>query len=178
MDDADPLASLRGCFALPHDVIYLDGNSLGARPVVALERIQQLVAREWGEGLVGSWKEAGWFDLPLRLGDMLAPLIGAAPGEVAVTDSTSVNLFKVLAAALQMQTTTTRRTILSERENFPSDLYIAEGLARWLDRGYELRFVDSPQELDAAIDGTTAVVMLTHVNYRTGHLHDLASSPT
>ena len=173
MDAADPLANLRALFDLPADLIYLDGNSLGARPRSAAARAGQVVAEEWGNGLIRSWNQAGWFDMPLRLGDLLAPLIGAAAGEVAVTDTTSVNLFKVLAAALDMQADARRRIIVTERANFPSDLYIAEGLTRWLARGYQLRLVDSPQELLQAIDATTAVVMLTHVNYRTGHLHDM-----
>ncbi len=173
LDAADPLARLRARFSLPDDLIYLDGNSLGAQPKAALARVQQVVAQEWGVDLIRSWNQAGWFDLPLRLGDMLAPLIGAAAGEVAVTDSTSINLFKVLAAALQLQEPSGRRVIVSERENFPSDLYIAEGLTAWLQRGYRLRLVDSPEELRATIDCDTAVVMLTHVNYRTGRLLDL-----
>lgn len=173
LDADDRLAPLRDLFDLPDDLIYLDGNSLGARPRSASTRVQQVVAQEWGNGLVRSWNDADWFAMPLRLGDLLAPLIGAAPGEVAVTDTTSVNLFKVLAAALGMQTDTRRRVIVSERANFPSDLYIAEGLAHWLDRGHQLRLVDSAEELAQAIDATTAVVMLTHVNYRTGHLHDM-----
>jgi kynureninase len=175
LDRADLLAGVRERFDLPHGLIYLDGNSLGARPRAALDRVRQVVAEEWGTDLIRSWNQAGWFQMPLRLGDMLAPLIGAAPGEVAVTDSTSVNLFKVLAAALQMQASTRRRTIVSERGNFPSDLYIAEGLTAWLDRGYQLRLVDAPEELHTAIDTDTAVVMLTHVNYRSGHLHDMAA---
>ncbi|MBC7415449.1 MAG: kynureninase [Herminiimonas sp.] len=173
LDRADPLAPLRERFILPDDVIYLDGNSLGARPKAALERARQVIGQEWGIDLIRSWNHAGWFEMPLRLGNLLAPLIGAAEGEVAVTDSTSINLFKVLAAALQLQAPTGRRVIVTERGNFPSDLYIAEGLTAWLDRGYRMRLVDSPAELHAAIDDETAVVMLTHVNYRTGHLHDL-----
>ena len=173
MDAVDPLAPLRTLFDLPEGLIYLDGNSLGARPRSATARAQQVVAEEWGKGLIRSWNQAGWFDLPLRLGDLLAPLIGAAAGEVAVTDTTSVNLFKVLAAALHMQTDARRRVIVTERENFPSDIYIAEGLTCWLQRGYHLRLVDSPAELAQAIDASTAVAMLTHVNYRTGYLHDM-----
>ena len=173
LDAADRLAPLRSLFDLPADLIYLDGNSLGARPRSASARMHQVVTQQWGNGLIRSWNDAGWFSMPLRLGDLLAPLIGAAPGEVAVTDTTSVNLFKVLAAALAMQADARRRVIVSERANFPSDLYIAEGLTRWLDRGYRLRLVDSPEELAQAIDATTAVVMLTHVNYRTGTLHDM-----
>lgn len=176
-DAADPLAPLRDQFALPHGVIYLDGNSLGARPAAALGRAQEVIRQEWGSDLIRSWNKAGWFDLPSRLGDKLAPLIGAAAGEVVVTDSTSVNLFKALAAGLQIQAanpaTAARRVIVTERANFPTDIYIAQGLTEWLDRGYSLRLVDAPEELAAAIDGEVALVMLTHVNYRSGHLLDM-----
>jgi kynureninase len=179
LDQQDPLAPLRDQFALPDGVIYLDGNSLGARPKAALARAQQVVEQEWGHDLIRSWNQAGWFDLPSRLGDLLAPLIGAAADEIVVTDTTSLNLFKVLAGALQRQASApasaARRIIVSERSNFPTDLYMAEGLARWLDRGYRLRLVDSPDELAAAIDTDTAIVMLTHVNYRSGRLLDMAA---
>lgn len=179
-DASEALAHLRDQFDLPEGVIYLDGNSLGARPKAALERAQQVIAQEWGEDLIRSWNKAGWFDMPSRLGDKLAPLVGAGLGEIVVTDTTSVNLFKVLAAALQRQATDPaamqRKTIVSERANFPTDLYIAQGLTAWLDRGYRLRLVDSPEELQSAVDADTAVVMLTHVNYRTGHMHDMRTT--
>ena len=177
-DAADPLASLRERFDLPPGVIYLDGNSLGARPRAALARAQQVVAQEWGVGLIKSWNTAGWFDMPKRLGDRLAPLIGARAGEVAVTDTTSLNLFKALAAALHLQAqgeTSHRRTIVTERSNFPTDIYMAEGLTNWLERGYRVRLVDSLEEIPAAVDGDCAVLMLTHVNYRTGYQHDMAA---
>ncbi|GIZ53583.1 kynureninase [Noviherbaspirillum aridicola] len=175
LDAHDELAALRSEFELPRGVIYLDGNSLGARPCAALERARELIGEEWGNGLIRSWNKAGWFTLPTRLGDKLAPLVGAGAGQVVVTDSTSVNLFKVLAAALhsQAERDDKRKVIVSERSNFPTDLYIAQGLAAWLDRGYRLRLVDSPAELAAAVDDSTAVLMLTHVNYRTGHMHDM-----
>ena len=174
LDSKDDLATLRDQFALPEGVIYLDGNSLGARPKKALERAREVLEQEWGNDLIRSWNKAGWFDLPLRLGDKLAKLIGAGPGEVAVTDSTSLNLFKVLAAALQLQAgRSDRKTIVTERSNFPTDVYMAQGLTTWLDRGYRLRLVDSPEELNGAIGQDTAVVMLTHVNYRTGYMHDM-----
>ncbi|MGE8099142.1 kynureninase [Pseudomonas fluorescens] len=175
LDAQDPLAHLRHQFALPEDVIYLDGNSLGARPVAALERAQAVIAEEWGNGLIRSWNSAGWRDLPERLGNRLAGLIGAGEGEVVVTDTTSINLFKVLGAALRVQAmrAPTRRVIVSESSNFPTDLYIAEGLMDLLQQGYSLRLVDSPEELAQAIDQDTAVVMLTHVNYKTGYMHDM-----
>ena len=176
-DAEDQLAALRQQFDLPEGVIYLDGNSLGARPKAALARAQHIIAQEWGADLIRSWNKAGWFDLPSRLGNQIAPLIGAGADEVVVTDSTSINLFKALAAALQAQAdqpkTSRRRVIVTERANFPTDIYIAQGLTQWLERGYQLRLVDTPQELESAIDTDVAVVMLTHVNYRSGHLHDM-----
>ncbi|MEC4721204.1 kynureninase [Noviherbaspirillum sp. CPCC 100848] len=177
LDADDPLRPLREQFALPDGVIYLDGNSLGARPKSALDRARQVVEAEWGKDLIRSWNKAGWFDLPARLGAKLAPLIGARPDEVVVTDSTSVNLFKALAAALHQQEQSypdrSRRVIVTERENFPTDVYIAQGLASWLERDYEIKLIDSPAQLREAVDASTAVVMLTHVNYRTGRMHDM-----
>ncbi|MEB0138422.1 MULTISPECIES: kynureninase [unclassified Undibacterium] len=176
LDRDDALAALRNEFLLPPEVIYLDGNSLGARPKAALERARQVIADEWGQDLIKSWNSAGWFDLPSTLGDQLAPLIGAAAGEVVVTDSTSINLFKAIAAALQMQAADSRRkTIITERSNFPTDIYMAEGLTRWLDRGYRLVLIDQPEQLAEVINEETALVMLTHVNYRSGYLHDMTA---
>ena len=181
-DAQDPLAALRDQFDLPPHVIYLDGNSLGARPKAALPRAQQVIAQEWGHDLIRSWNTAGWFDLPKRLGNRLAPLVGAADDEVVVTDTTSVNLFKALAAALHMQAADpdpdrqARRVIVTERSNFPTDIYMAQGLSTWLDRGYRVKLVDAVEELPAAIGADTAVVMLTHVNYRTGYQHDMRAT--
>jgi kynureninase len=172
LDRADALARFRDRFALPPGVIYLDGNSLGALPKATPARVEAVIRGEWGEGLIRSWTRHGWIDLPLRLGDKIARLIGAAPGEVAVGDSTSVNLFKLLAGALALRPG--RRVILSERDNFPTDLYIAEGLAALLGRGHELRLVDGA-EVEAAIGADTALVLLTHVNYRSGRMHDMAA---
>jgi kynureninase len=177
LDRADPLAPLREQFALAPDTIYLDGNSLGVPPRAAAARAHSVIASEWGAGLIRSWNSAGWFAMPRRLGNLLAPLIGAAPDEVVVTDTISINLFKVLSAALRVAHARDpkRRVIVSERSNFPSDLYIAQGLIEQLDRGYTLRLVDDPAELPAAIDADTAVAMITHVNYRTGYMHDMAA---
>ncbi|WP_069269020.1 kynureninase [Paraburkholderia nodosa] len=177
LDAADPLALLRDQFTLSPNVIYLDGNSLGVPPVAAAQRAQTVIGAEWGEGLIRSWNAAGWFSLPRRLGDKLATLIGAAHNEVVVTDTISINLFKTLSAALRMQDKRDpkRRVIVSERSNFPTDLYIAQGLIKQLDRGYELRLVDDPSELSAAITDDVAVAMITHVNYRTGYMHDMAA---
>ncbi|MFC5698651.1 kynureninase [Pseudomonas sp. GCM10022186] len=176
LDAQDPLAHLRADFALPEGVIYLDGNSLGARPVAALERAREVVGLEWGEGLIRSWNAAGWRALSERLGNKLARLIGADEDEVVVTDTTSINLFKVLVAALRIQAMRdpARKVIVSEASNFPTDLYMAEGLADMLQQGYSLRLVQSPEELPEAIGTDTAVVMITHVNYKTGYQHDMA----
>ncbi len=175
LDAQDPLAPLRNQFSLPEGVIYLDGNSLGARPVASLARAQQVIAEEWGNGLIRSWNSAGWADLSQRLGNRLAPLIGARDGEVVITDTTSINLFKVLSAALtvQRQRAAERKVIVSEASNFPTDLYIAEGLAELLQQGYSLRLVNSPDELPQAIDADVAVVLLTHVNYKTGYMYHM-----
>jgi kynureninase len=173
-DAADPLRPLRELFELPPGLIYLDGNSLGVLPRATAARVQQVVQQEWGHGLIRSWNSAGWMDLPQRVGDKIARLVGAGAGELVVADSTSVNLFKVLSAALSITRADApqRRLILSERSNFPTDLYIAEALAR--ERGFELVLVE-PEELSARLDGRTAVLMLTHVNYRTGRMHDMAA---
>jgi len=173
-DTTDPLRPLRDLFAIPDGLIYLDGNSLGVMPKSAAARAAQVVSQEWGQGLIRSWNTAGWFDLPQRLGNQIAPLIGAGPGEVVATDSTSINLFKVLSAALSIvaKDQPTRRTLVSERSNFPTDLYIAEGLCA--QRGYTLKLVEH-DHIAAALDADTAVLMLTHVNYRTGAMHELTA---
>ena len=170
LDAADPLAPFRDRFALPEGLVYLDGNSLGALPKAAAARVADAVSREWGEGLVRSWNDAGWIDLPRRVGDKIARLVGAAPGDVVCADSTSVNVFKVLSAALALRPG--RRTILSEAGNFPTDLYVAEGLVRHLGRGHRLRLVPKADVL-SALDEDVAVLLLTHVDYRTGERHDL-----
>lgn len=172
LDAQDPLRALRDLFALPEGVIYLDGNSLGPLPKAAPERIAKAVREEWGQGLIRSWNTAGWYDMPRRLGDRIATLIGAAPGEVVATDSTSINLFKVLSAALAITAADApgRRVVISERSNFPTDLYIAESLCR--ERGLTLRLVEA-HEIESALGRDTAVLMLTHVNYRTGAMHDM-----
>jgi kynureninase len=174
LDAADPLAPLREQFHIPEGLIYLDGNSLGVLPRSTAARVQQVVEQEWGQGLIRSWNSAGWMALPARVGDKIARLVGAGKGELVVADSTSVNLFKVLAAALLIvkQDTPARRVILSERSNFPTDLYIAESLAR--EHGFELVLVE-PDEIESQLTEQTAVLMLTHVNYRTGRMHDMAA---
>lgn len=172
LDAQDPLRELRQQFSLPDGVIYLDGNSLGVLPNTAAARVANAVTQEWGQGLIRSWNSAGWFDMPQRLGNKIAQLIGAAPGEVVATDSTSVNLFKVLSTALSIAAIDTpeRQVLLSERSNFPTDLYIAEALCK--ERGLTLLLVDTP-DIQAALTTDVAVLMLTHVNYRTGAMHDM-----
>ena len=174
LDAADPLAPLREQFAVPPGVIYLDGNSLGVLPKTVAARLQQVVQDEWGTGLIRSWNSAGWMDLPQRVGDKIARLVGAGAGQLVVADSTSVNLFKVLSAALTLSAADApqRKTVLSERSNFPTDLYIAEALCR--ERGFELQLAEA-DELPALLNGSTAVLLLTHVNYRNGRIHDMAA---
>ena len=176
LDRADPLRDLRALFTLPDGVIYLDGNSLGVMPAAAPARIADVVSQEWGNGLIRSWNTAHWIDLPQRLGNKLARLIGAAPDEVLCTDSTSINLYKVLFAAMSQvidSGDSKRRTVVSERSNFPTDLYIAESLCR--ERGFTLKLIDSVDALPAALTPEVAVLMLTHVNYRTGAMHDMTA---
>ena len=173
-DATDPLRSLRSLFSIRPGVIYLDGNSLGVMPRTAAARAAQVITQEWGVGLIRSWNSAGWFTLPQRLGNLIAPLIGAGPDEVVVTDTTSINLYKVLSAALTVaaQDGPQRRVVVSERSNFPTDLYIAEGLCK--ERGYTLQLVE-PEEIVGSLNADVAILMLTHVNYRTGAMHDMAA---
>lgn len=179
LDAKDELAPLRELFYLPPQTIYLDGNSLGAQPKAALAHAQQIISQEWGTDLIQSWNKAGWFNRPLSIGNELAPLIGADQDEVAVTDSTSVNIFKAVSGALNIQKnnkeTAQRRVIVTERSNFPTDIYILEGIKYFLNDGYQIRLVDSPDDLYDAIDEDVAVVLLTQVNYRTGYLLDMAA---
>jgi len=170
LDAADDLASLRDSFCMPDGVVYLDGNSLGALPRRSVDRLRDVTEREWGRDLVRSWNANGWIDLPARVAALLAPLIGAAAEEVAVADSTSVNAFKLLAGALPLRPG--RRVILSEEGNFPTDLYVAQGLARLLG-DVELRLVPRGG-LYGAVTADVAVLMLTHVDFRTGEIHDMA----
>lgn len=174
-DQADPLRALKEQFALPPGVIYLDGNSLGVLPKATAARVQQVISQEWGTDLIKSWNTAHWMELPARVGDKIARLIGAAAGEVIAADSTSLNLYKVLSAAIRIAQADApgRKTIVSERSNFPTDLYIAESLCQ--QHGLRLRLIDSVDELPAALDADLAVLMLTQVNYRTGYQHDMAA---
>ena len=169
-DDADPLASFRDRFALPDGVIYLDGNSLGPLPRAAAGRAAAVVQHEWGDSLIRAWTAHDWIDLPQRIGGKIGRLIGAEPDSTVVADSTSVNLFKLLAVALDQRPG--RHVILTEADNFPTDLYIAQGLTALLQRGHALRAVEDPV---AALNEDVAVLMLTQVNYRTGAMHDMAA---
>ena len=171
LDAADPLRDFRSRFQLPDGVIYLDGNSLGAMPVATPERLRRAMEQEWGQGLIRSWNDADWIGAPARIGGKIARLIGAAAHEVVAADSTSVNLFKLLTAALAVQPE--RRVILTETGNFPTDLYIAQGVAA-LAPGVELRAVPG-EAVEAAIDDQVAVVLLTHVHYKTAARRGMAA---
>lgn len=170
LDAADPLARFRDRFDLPEGVIYLDGNSLGAMPRATPARLAEVIRGEWGDGLIRSWNRAGWIDLPVRLGEKIAPLIGAAKGQVIACDSTSVNLFKLIAAALALRPG--RSTVLSEPGNFPTDLYMIDGLAR---QGLATRRTAPRERLAEALDDGVALLLLTHAHYKTGALHEMAA---
>ena len=168
LDADDPLRDYRERFDLPDGVIYLDGNSLGALPKDTPARLEQVICGEWGDGLIRSWNDADWITLPQRVGAKIAPLIGAAADEVIVCDSVSVNLFKLIGAALNMRPG--RKIILSEPGNFPTDLYMIAGLEA---QGLAQRRLAGPDGLEAALDSNVALLMLTHVHYKTGRTHDM-----
>lgn len=172
LDAVDALKDLRKCFHIPPGIIYLDGNSLGLMPKKAAARIAQVAEQEWGNGLIRSWTDAGWFHLPMTVGDRIAPVIGAGPGEVAVGDSTSVNLFKALAAALKLNPT--RRVILAEADNFPTDSYMAQGLAD-LVADVSLRYMANDDPSSCTTDDV-AVVLLSHVDYRSSRKRDMSAT--
>jgi kynureninase len=169
LDAGDPIAGYRGLFALPPGVVYLDGNSLGALPLGTASRLGEVIRKEWGEGLVRSWNSADWIGLPRKIGAMIAPLIGARADEVIACDSTSVNLYKVIAAALMMRPG--RKIVLSEPGNFPTDLYMIAGLEA---QGLAEMRLAAPDQLEAALDADVALLLLTHVHYKTGAMHDMA----
>jgi kynureninase len=171
LDAADRLRFARERFRLPNGLIYLDGNSLGALPKDGPARVAELVERQWGESLIASWTRHGWIDAPVRVAAKLAPLLGVKAEELLIGDSTSVALFKLLAAAVQARPG--RTTVLSEQRNFPTDLYVAEGLVS-LVPGLRLKSV-AADEIEGAIDDDTAVVMLTHVDYRSAARHDIGA---
>ncbi|HKX91169.1 MAG TPA: kynureninase [Sphingomicrobium sp.] len=171
LDAEDPLAFARDRFTLPKGVIYLDGNSLGALPAAAPQALREVVERQWGDDLISSWNTHGWIDWPKRIAAKLTPIVGACPSELLIADSTSVCLFKLLAAAVRARPG--RKTIVTQQRNFPTDLYAAQGLAEML--GLELKTVPA-QEVVGAIDASTAVVPLTHVDYRSASIHDMAAT--
>ena len=176
LDKADTLASCRDLFDLPAQIIYLNGNSLGPLCHASAKTMQRVVLEEWGQDLISSWNKHRWIDLPLRVGARIAPLLGAAPEQVLCCDSVSVNLFKLLSAALALSKTQ-KPIILSHRDNFPTDLYIAEGLRDLLQQhgaNAELKLVET-NALEATIAEGPAVLMLTHVDFRTGRKLDMAT---
>jgi kynureninase len=168
LDTKDPLAFARGRFRLPDNEIYLDGNSLGALPVAAASALANTVERQWGEDLIASWTKHDWIDWPTRIAARLGPIVGAQSNELLIADSTSVCLFKLLAAAVRARSD--RQTIVTQRHNFPTDLYAAQGLADML--GLAVKAADSDEIVDA-IDTDTAVVTLTHVDYRSASICDM-----
>lgn len=172
MDAADPMRAFRDKFVLPEGVVYLDGNSLGAASPAVFAELRQAAMEEWAQGLIRSWNKAGWFELPLQLGDRIGSLIGAAAGQTVVCDTTSINIYKLLHAALALRPE--RSVIVAEGASFPTDLYMAEGVASTR-AGTTLRLegVDAPL-IEDLIDETTAVVLVNHVNYKSGELRDMA----
>ena len=165
-------AATKAQFHLPAGVIYLDGNSLGPLPKPAAARVAQTVTAEWGDMLITGWNKAGWMDQPSRIGDRIAKLIGAEPGHVVMGDTLSIKVYQALASCLALNPT--RRVILSDTGNFPSDLYMAQGLCQTLGQGYQLKTV-APEDVLASIDDTVAATLITEVDYRTGRKHDMAS---
>ena len=162
--------SRRDLFELPDGITYLDGNSLGPLPRAAAERARATITEEWGPMLITGWNKARWMDLPGRLGDRIGRLIGAPEGSTVVGDTLSIKVYQAVASAIEMRPG--RKVVLSDNGNFPSDLYMADGLLRSLGQGHELRIVD-PEEVSANITDEVAAVMLTHVDYRTGRVHDM-----
>ena len=172
-DSADPLRDFRDRFVLPEGIIYLDGNSLGPMPRAAARVLNHTIEQEWGHDLIRSWNSAGWFDMPARLGDRVGALLGAAPGQTLVCDTTSINLFKAIQAAIGLRPD--RNVVIAEDESFPTDLYIIEGAMKSAGRPMERRLIgrDGPS-IDSLLDRQVAVGVLSHVNYRTGELLDMA----
>ena len=177
LDNQDALSDARARFSLSDGVVYLDGNSLGALPRATSAHIARIVEQQWGRDLIRSWNQHDWINLPQKLGAKIAALIGARADEVIVADSTSINIFKLLAAVLQLPHAVSdenRRVIVSERGNFPTDLYIAQGLNELLGNKYQLKLVEADQ-IEAALDHTVAAALITQVDYRTGHVHNMSA---
>lgn len=173
-DCVDPLRGFRDRFAIPEGIIYLDGNSLGPMPRAAAGVLNRTIEQEWGQDLVRSWNTAGWFDMPVRLGDRVGALLGAAPGQTLVCDTTSINLYKAIHAAIGLRPD--RNVVIAEAESFPTDLYIVEGAIKSAGRPMKRRLIgtDGPS-IEALLDRDVAVAVLSHVNYRTGELLDIAA---
>jgi len=165
-------SATRQRFHLPDGVIYLDGNSLGPLPVAAREKVASLLDGQWGEYLIRGWNQCGWMDAPTRIGDRVGKLIGAPVGSVVMGDTLSIKVYQAVSSALELNPG--RRIILSDTGNFPTDLYMVQGLLRSLDRGYTLKLVE-PEEVAGALDDSVAALLLTQVDYRTGRLHDMPS---
>ena len=168
LDATDPLAFARERFRLPEGIIYLDGNSLGALPAAVPAALTNTAERQWGDDLIASWNKHGWIDWPTRIAAKLAPIVGASPDELLIADSTSVCLFKVLAAAVRARPD--RKTVLTQQRDFPTDLYVVQGLCEML--GLRLRAVPAEEVLGAMAEDTAAVT-LTHVDYRSASIHDM-----
>ncbi|MBO9509259.1 kynureninase [Thalassospira sp. A3_1] len=163
-------AATKALFHIPDGVIYLDGNSLGAMPKTAAARAKSMISDEWGEMLIRGWNDAGWMEQPKRVGDLVARLIGAAPGTVVMGDTLSIKVYQALASALEMKPD--RKVVVSDNGNFPTDLYIADGLIKSLDKGHVLK-TPNPEDVESLINDDLAVLMLTHVDYRTGRMYDM-----
>ena len=171
-DQSDPLRAFRDRFTLPDGVIYLDGNSLGPMPRAAPDVLNRTITREWGHDLIGSWNSAGWFDMPVRLGDRIGKLLGAGAGQTVVSDTTSINLFKALHAAIALRPD--RDVVIAEANSFPTDLYIIEGVINSAGRPMQRRLIGADgASLDALLNERVAVVVLSHVDYRSGLIHDM-----
>jgi len=171
-DEGDPLSNLRESFSIPEGVVYLNGNSLGPLQNKVKQRLKEVIDLEWGEDLITSWNKHGWMDLPEKVGEKIAPIIGASRGQVVCCDSISINLFKLLASAMQLRPSRTK--ILSQLDNFPTDLYVAAGLGQILGKSRCTLELRSPKDLVAAMNEEVAVLMLSHVNFRDGSVHDVA----
>lgn len=176
-DDEDLLFSYKSQFSIPNKTIYLDGNSLGALPQRSADFAHDIIEKEWGKGLINSWNTENWWELPVYLGNKIAKIIGADINETVVTDTTSINLFKTIASALKIQEINNqdRKVIIVEKDSFPTDIYMLQGFIDLVGKNYEIDFINSPGELEEKLNHYTALVILSHVNYRTGYLYDMNS---
>lgn len=171
LDAADPIAKLKQRFELPENTIYLDGNSLGALSIDAKKRARDVIEAQWGKDLITSWNKHNWIELPLQVGEKIAPLIGAGPGQTVCCDSISVNLFKLLSGAITMQPG--RCKVVSQKDNFPTDLYMVQGLQQQLGADKCQMVLADEDKIESSLDENVAVLLLTHVNFRSGKIHDM-----